>query len=272
LSKYVNALLSAEEEEGRQADEAMTKPEGANLKNIAIVLHGPRYPENIGASARAACNMGISQLIVVAPRDCDLTRILKMATHFAADVVEGMEVLEDLKTALAPFQYVVGTTARVGGRRATTSSPRKLAEKLVSMSQKNRIALVFGPENTGLTNAELRLCHAVVTIPTAEFASLNLAQAVMVLCYEVFLASRQRARDFVPRLATSQELEAMYEQLKETFIHIDFINRENPDYWMQYIRRFFSRLNMRAREVKMIRGICRQIEWYGSGRSKNAEL
>ena len=235
-----------------------------NLKHIAIVLHRPRYPENIGASARAACNMGISQLIVVDPRDCDLTRVLKMATHFAADLVETMEVFEGLETALAPFQYVVGTTARVGGGRATISSPRRLAEKLIPISRKNPIALVFGPENTGLTNAELRLCDEVVSIPTAEFASLNLAQAVMVLCYEIFLASRQGVHEFTPRLATSQELESMYEQLKETLVNIDFINRENPDYWMQYVRRFFSRVGIRAREVKMIRGICRQIEWYGS--------
>ncbi|MDY6987928.1 MAG: RNA methyltransferase [Thermodesulfobacteriota bacterium] len=248
----------------------MTKAEGVNLENIAIVLHRPRYPENIGASARAARNMGISRLIVVDPRDCDLTRVLKMATHFAADLVEEMDLFEDLETALGPFQYVVGTTARLGGKRATTLHPETMAEKLIPISQKNRIALVFGPENTGLTNAELRLCHAVVTIPTAEFASLNLAQAVMVVCYEVFLASRPGGQAFTPRWATSQELEAMYGQLKETLVNIDFINRENPDYWMQYVRRFLGRCGMRAREVKMIRGICRQIEWYGSRRPKGS--
>jgi tRNA/rRNA methyltransferase len=248
----------------------MTAPARVNLENITIILHRPRYPENIGASARAALNMGLSRLIVVDPRDCDLTRILKMATHFAADLVEQMEVFDDLETALGPFQYVVGTTARLGGRRAVTAHPDKLAQELVPISQDNRVALVFGPENTGLTNAELRLCHAVVTIPTAEFASLNLAQAVMVVCYEVFLASRKEGEVFTPRWATSQELEAMYEQLKKTLVHIDFINRENPDYWMQYVRRFFARCGMRAREVKMIRGICRQIEWYGSGKSKSS--
>jgi len=240
----------------------------ANLKNVAVVLHRPSYPENIGAAARAACNMGVSQLIVVDPRDCDLTRVLKMATHFAADLVEGMEVCRDLETALAPFGYIVGTTARQGGQRATISDPRKLAEQLIPISQKNRIALVFGPESRGLTNADLRLCHAVVTIPTAGFASLNLAQAVMVLCYEVFVASREDVGDFTPRLATRQELEAMYEALKETLIHISFINPENPDYWMRHIRRFFSRLDMQARDVRIIRGICRQIEWYGSRGAK----
>jgi tRNA/rRNA methyltransferase len=235
-----------------------------NLDNVAIVLHRPRYPENIGACARAALNMGVTRLIVVEPLDCDLTRILKMATHFAADLVEAMEVFEDLQGALAPFQYVVGTTARTGGRRSTTANLRRLAEKLVSISQKNLIALLFGPENTGLTNAELRLCDSVATIPTSAFASLNLAQAVMILCYEIFLASRPEGGNFTPRLATRQELEAMYGELKQTFINISFINPENPDYWMGYVRRFLSRANIRAREVKMIRGICRQIEWYGS--------
>jgi tRNA/rRNA methyltransferase len=86
----------------------------------------------------------------------------------------------------------------------------------------------------------------------------------MVLCYEIFLASRECAEGFVPRLATRHELEAMYEQLRKTFVNISFINPENPDYWMQHIRRFFSRIDMRARDVKMIRGMCRQIEWYGS--------
>ncbi|MBW2318803.1 MAG: RNA methyltransferase, partial [Deltaproteobacteria bacterium] len=155
-------------------------------------------------------------------------------------------------------------TARIGRRRPTISGPRKLAEELVTISQKNRIAIVFGHESSGLTNAELGLCQAVVTIPTAEFSSLNLAQAVMLFCYEMFLASREETEKLTPKLATRHELEGMYKQLKETFVNISFINPENPDYWMQHVRRFFSRIKMRARDVRMIRGICRQIEWYGS--------
>ncbi|MBW2107530.1 MAG: RNA methyltransferase [Deltaproteobacteria bacterium] len=238
---------------------------GVNLDNIAIVLHRPKYPENIGAAARAGCNMGIKRLVVVDPLDCDLTRVLKMATHFAADIVQDMEIFKDLKTALAPFQYVVGSTARVGGNRPTLPDPRRLAQDLIPISQKNQVALVFGPEDTGLTNLELGLCHAVVTIPTAAFSSLNLAQAVMVLCYELFSArGEDRPTEFVPRLAERYELEAMYDHLKEILVAIDFINSENPDYWMQHVRRFFSRIPMRARDVRMIRGICRQIAWYGS--------
>jgi tRNA/rRNA methyltransferase len=243
-----------------------------NLDNITVVLHRPKYPENIGSAARAVCNMGISRLIVVDPRNCDLTRVLKTATHFAADLVEEMEVVHDLETALAPFQYVVGTTARVGGQRQGVSDPRKVAHSLIAISRDNRVALVFGPENWGLTNAELRLCHTLVTIPTAEFASLNVAQAVIIVCYEILLANRENGHGFAPRLATRHELEGMYEQLKETLVNINFINDENPDYWMQHVRRFFSRIGMRARDVRMIRGVCRQVEWYGSrSRRKSSE-
>jgi tRNA/rRNA methyltransferase len=229
---------------------------------VEIILHRPRYPENIGAAARAIRNMGIGQLVVVNPENCDLTRILKMATHAAADVVEKMEVFEDLKRAVAPYQYVVGTTARLGGERQTVFSPFDLADRLIPISQKNKIAILFGPEDRGLTNEDIRLCHALVNIPTAKFSSLNLAQAVMILCYEMFKASRESKRAHIPKLAERHELEGMYQQLQEILIRIDFIKPNNPDYWMNNLRRFFNRLPLRAKEVRIIRGICRQVDWY----------
>ena len=232
------------------------------LDQVTIILHRPRFPENIGAAVRAACNMGISRLMLVSPEDCDLTRIFKMATHAAADLVENMEVYSDLGAALKPFHYIVGTTARTGGQRQELNSPREIAEKLVPISANNQVALLFGPEDRGLTNAQLRYCHAMVTIPTSGFSSLNLAQAVMILCYELMMAGAKPTDHFVPRLATRRELDGMYEHLKETFIKINFINPDNPDYWMQNIRRFFSRIGLRARDVKIIRGICRQLDWY----------
>jgi len=202
-------------------------------------------------------------LVLVEPENCDLTRVVRMATHAALDVVENMEVFSDLRTALKPFRYVVGTTARLGGERQEVGAPRELAARLVSICAKNEVALVFGPEDRGLSNADLRLCHELVTIPSADFSSLNLAQAVMVLCYELFLAGRQeRSKPFVPKLANRHELDAMYERLKEVFVKINFINPENPDFWMRSIRRFFSRAGLQARDVKVIRGICRQIDWY----------
>ncbi len=248
----------------KERPERVMEPCRAVLDNIAVVLHRPHFPENIGAAARAAKNMGIRRLIVVDPLDCDLTRILKMATHAAEDVVAEMEVYGDLGDALASFQYIIGTTARTGSNRPTVMDPRDMARKVVDISRNNRTALLFGPENRGLANRELKFCHALVTIPTSkDFASLNLAQAVMIMVYEIFRAAEEPPATFTPKLATSFELEAMYAHLQETLAKIHFVNPENPEYWMRSLRRFFSRIGLQAREVKIIRGICRQIDWYG---------
>ena len=240
----------------------MVESERIVLDHVEIILLRPRYPENIGAAARAIRNMGIGQLVVVSPENCDLTRILKMATHVASDVVEEMKVFEDLKDAVAPYQYIVGTTARLGGERKTVFSPPEMAKILVPISRENRIAILFGPEDRGLTNEDIRLCHALVNIPTAEFSSLNLAQAVMIICYELFKARLRSGQKKVPQLAERHELEGMYKQLQEILIRVDFIKPDNPDYWMNNMRRFFNRLPLRAKEVRIIRGICRQIDWY----------
>lgn len=234
-----------------------------DLSHIAIVLHRPRYAENIGAVARAMCNMGMDQLIVVEPKNYDLYNVLKLATHAAAHVIENSKICADLKDALAPFNYVVGTTARLGGQRRVIHTPSKLAQMLIPISIENRIAILFGPEDRGLSNEDIRLCHELVNIPTAEFSSVNIAQAAMVICYEIFSAHRKEDAELVPRLASRHELDGMYDQLKETLVKISYINAENPDYWMNKLRHFFSRMKLQAKEVSIIRGICRQIDWYG---------
>ena len=244
-------------------------PDKINLNNIAIVLTGTRYPENIGAAARAMLNMGIERLILVDPQNYDLARINKMATHAASVVVERLAVYDTLKEALAGFNYVVGTTARLGGQRKVVSSPAKLAQKLAPLSDQNRIAVLFGPEDRGLSNVDIRSCHTLVNIPTAEFSSLNLAQAVMVTCYELFRFSLGRPGEFAPRLANQHELEAMYDQLKDVLMRISFINPDNPDYFMNNLRHFFARMQLRAKEVQIIRGICRQVNWYGEKRYRD---
>jgi len=232
------------------------------LKNIAIVLVEPQIPENIGAAARAMNNMGISRLILVKPENCDLSRILKMATGTSIDIVEEMEIHERLLDAIGPFQFVVGTTARIGTQRPALTNPRDLARDIVPIAQENRVAILFGPEDRGLSNEHLRYCHTIATIPTSRFASLNLAQAVMILCYEIFWASRTSPEKPLPRLANKFELEGMYEHLKNVLTKIGFINPQNPEHWMLNIRRFLSLFPLRAREVRIIRGICRQIDWY----------
>jgi len=243
--------------------------ETIQLNQISVVLHKPRFPENIGASARAICNMGIQRLVVAQPENFDMIKVLRMATQAAAAVATQIQVYETLDEALAPYQCIVGTTARVGGQRKVIASPEKLAGELIPVSQTNRIAILFGPEDRGLTNEETRRCHHLLTIPTARFSSLNLSQAVMVVCYELFKATSEKKEPPLPRLATRHELDGMYAQLRDILVRIDYINPENPDYWMNKIRYFGTRMRLRAREVSIIRGICRQINWYAEKRYRD---
>lgn len=242
-----------------------------NIDNISIVLLQPRYSENIGAAARAMRNMGIRSLVIVDPQNFDLSKALKLATHFASDIIENSKFYPDLKETLSPFNYVVGTTARLGGQRQVVRTPLTIARKLIPISVKNRIAILFGPEDKGLSNEDIRFCHALVNIPTAEFSSLNLAQSVMILCYEIFVAGGEVNEGFTPRMASRYELDGMYDQLKDILVRISYINSENPDYWLNHFRRFFTRLQLRAKEVNIIRGLCRQVDWYGKKRYEDGK-
>ncbi|MEI6610900.1 MAG: RNA methyltransferase [Deltaproteobacteria bacterium] len=237
----------------------------AKTKNISIVLYKPKYAGNIGSVARAAKNMGISNIIVVGTADFDREEMQKRSTHLASDVLDQIQYAESINEALGSFNYIVGTTARLGKARGPFTSPRVIGKSIADISQKNKVALLFGPEDTGLANEELRLCHAVVTIPTSrEFTSLNLSHAVMILCYEIFTASSVATTPSAatPKLALSSELEGMYGQIQILLADIEFINPENHDYWMMHLRRFFSRAGLLSREAGLIRGICRKLERY----------
>ncbi len=239
----------------------------AKTKNISIVLYKPKYAGNVGSVARAAKNMGITRIVVAGTTGLDRDAMQQRSTHLAADVLDAITYCDTIEDALGGFNYIVGTTARLGKARGPFVSPRAAAQKVVDLSQKNRIALLFGPEDTGLANDQLRLCHSVVTIPTSrEFSSLNLSQAVMILCYEIFVADTAKAADgdATPKLALSSELEGMYGQIKELLGQIGFLNSENPEYWMLDLRRFFSRSGLTSREVKIVRGIVRQLTWYAN--------
>ncbi len=237
----------------------------AKTKNLSIVLYKPKYAGNVGSVARAAKNMGIGKIVVVGTTDLDREAMEQRSTHLAADVLEQIQYVASIDEALGGFHYIVGTTARLGKARGPFVSPRTAAQNIADLSQKNKVALLFGPEDTGLANDHLRLCHSVVTIPTSrEFTSLNLSQAVMILCYEIFIASSSAATaaEATSKLALSSELEGMYGQIKDLLAKIGFLNPENPEYWMLDLRRFFSRAGLVSREVKIIRGICRKMAWY----------
>jgi tRNA/rRNA methyltransferase len=186
----------------------------------------------------------------------------QMATHFAAGIVESIQHFDRLDEALANFHYIIGATSRRGSGRGPCVSPREMAELVAEISHCNEVALLFGPEDTGLSNDDLRFCHLLVTIPTSKgMKSVNLSQAVMILCYEIFVGHAGPLEEFTPRMASSEELEGMYEQMKTVLMNIGFLHPQNPDHWMMHIRRFLGRTKLFSKEVKIIRGICRQLDW-----------
>ena len=253
-------------------EDRIVQPTRVHLDQITLILTRPKYPGNIGSVARAAKNMGIHRIRVVKRGDPDMEEIYpqihKMATHLAADVVEKIEFFQTIEEAIADATYIVGTTARFGTARRPVIDPVEMAERLIDVSQNNHVAIVFGPEDAGLSTQELQCCHDFVAIPTSDaFRSINLSHAVMIICYELFKASLPgQDKGFTPKLASSGELEGMYAQLQDMFVKIDFINPENPEYWMTSVRRMLSRLRLQAKEVKMIRGVCRQVLWYTSNK------
>jgi len=224
----------------------------------------PKYPENIGAAARCAMNMGISHLIVVHTEAPDREKMLKMATHKAAHLIEGLKRFRKLDEALESFSHVVGTTARQGRKRRIENSPRFMLDTVLPLLEHNRVALLFGPEHRGLTNDDLKYCQTTVTIPTADFSSLNLAQAVAILCYELYWGIMYSGKDLhsSPKLATSHELEGMYEHVEKLLNRIGFLRTDDSSYWIRNIRHFLSRVGLRAKEARIIRGFCRQCLWY----------
>ena len=161
----------------------------ASPEKFAFVLFRPQSAGNIGAVARALKNMGFDDLRLVAPGPLNNREAVAMAVH-ADDLLANATVYPDLAAALADCSLAVGTTSRRGGYRSRANPLRAAAAELDALAGTNKIAIVFGREDRGLTNRELKLCHRLMTIPTApEYPSLNLAQAVMVVAYELMMAA-----------------------------------------------------------------------------------
>lgn len=231
------------------------------LDNIGIVLLHPKYPENIGSVARAAWNMGITKIAVVCHEYPDHARMAKLATYHAEHLLDQMTVHENLGDALAPFSQVIGTTARRGRQRIPAKPPRKIMENILPLLPENRVAFLFGPEDRGLTNEALNYCQQTSAIPTADFSSLNLAQAVTIHCYEIFHAVvyEQKKPLPAPKIANSRELENMFQYVDRTLSHIDLLHDKSHDYYMRNIRQFLGKVQMSARDTTIIRGVCRQF-------------
>jgi tRNA/rRNA methyltransferase len=170
-----------------------------------------------------------------------------------------------VQAAVADCGLVVGTTCRSGLYRENTVTPRTLAPYILAMTATNRVALVFGCEDSGLANDELRHCHRLMTIPTdATYTSLNVAQAVLLCCYEVFHATHEDGTEVRRSFAVAEQQELMYEKLKHALLKVGFLHKENPEHIMFAFRRIFGRAGLEERDVRILLGMARQIEWYAT--------
>ena len=220
-------------------------------------------------------NMGLRDLRLVAPKaDKSDVEARKMAAH-AQDVLKKSKIFPTLKKAVVGCDLVVGTSRRKGRERGNWTEPRAFAEAAGEFPPRYKVALVFGPEDSGLLNDDVALCQRMIHIPShRSFPSLNLAQAVMVVGYELFRrASESPARKAsVPaekKAAKLEAVEAMYEDLGKLLGEIGFLNKQNPKHLMRLLRQLFNRARPTDKEVRIFRGICRQVRWWKGRQASN---
>ncbi|MFT5320467.1 MAG: tRNA (cytidine32/uridine32-2'-O)-methyltransferase [Pseudohongiellaceae bacterium] len=243
-----------------------------DLTRIRIVLVQTSHPGNIGAAARAMKNMGLSKLVLVNPKDYPSGVALGRAAS-ALDILDKAEVVDSLDAAIANCGLVIGTSARSRSIPWPMVDPEQCAQKLVTASGLNDVALVFGREDRGLSNDELQLCHFHVQIPANEgYSSLNVAAAVMVLSYEIrkaFLSgvdtptsvsdnkvsSETLEVNWDQPLATVADIESFLAHLEKVLIRLDFHDPENPRQLMSRLRRLCTRIRPDTMEINILRGI-----------------
>ena len=229
---------------------------------IRIVLVGTTHPGNIGAVARAMKNMGIHDLALVGPRFFPHEEATARASG-AEDTLDNARVVDTLDEAIADCHFVAGASARSRAIEWPTLEPRACAERLVREQQNGPVAVVMGPEKSGLSNEHLDRCHALLTIPTdPSFSSLNLAMAVQVICYELRLALREVSEPPPPEIppATAEEMEYFYAHLEAVLTDSGFLDPENPRTLMRRLRRLYIRAEPDQNEINILRGILTAFE------------
>ncbi len=243
------------------------------LGNFAFVLVRPLQAGNVGSAARALKNMGLGDLRLVAPRAGASGRAAAAMAVHAGDVLRNAQRYDSLGAALTDCTLAVGTTCRPGLYRSGVVALREAAVQLAAEAAANRVAIIFGPEDTGLVNRELKLCQRLVTIPTApEYPSLNLAQAVMLVAYELMMAAgAAREMPMAEPHATAVAVDAMMERLSEALVSIGFLPAENPEHIMFALRAILGRAGIGVRELDILSGVARQIKWFSEGGFEAAE-
>ncbi len=244
------------------------------LDNIYVVLSEPKGPLNVGSTARAMNNAGIRDLALVNPCEFTGEDARKMASG-CNDTLLGARVFGTTAEALAEASYVVGLTCRAGKYRTNLMRPDEMASKIIPLAKNNKIALLFGTEKSGLSNEDVALCDTLVTIPTSPLnPSLNLSQAVLLVCYEIFKASDSADIYEQPYkvLATSEAKEQMFEHMEDVFGRIGYLNPQNPGHIMMVVRSIFGRTELEDRDVRVLRGMVGKIDcyakWIARGKGK----
>ena len=233
-----------------------------STNNISIVLVDTLQPGNLGSVARAMKNMGLEQLKLVRPCDRQSGECQKMAVG-AYDIVQEAQVFPSLREALATEHVVIGTTSARGRRqKQRLLTPRELAPKIKNYASEQNVSLVFGSERRGLNDQQISLCQYLVRIPSdPDFPTLNLAQAVLIVAYEIFAeSSRDGGRS--PELVTETERQEMFDHMEQVLIRIGFLSQSNPGHIMRSIRRFLGKAELTERDVQIVRGIMSQMDWY----------
>src|SRR5262249_53033453 len=238
--------------------------------NCRVVLVRPRIAANIGAAARAMRNMGLSDLVLVAP-EADPTdeRARLLATH-GADVLERSRIVTDIGEAVADCVLVAATSARVGGlmRRQFVGPPDEISPRLIEAMRTGPVALVFGPESSGLNNTEVTRCHYLIHVPTDPACpALNLAQAVAICTYE--LRRHWLRQTAVPTLLPSTtapapfaDQERAFDQLRQALEDVHFLWNEKADSLMHALRHLIGRAGPTPMEVDLLLGLARQLRWF----------
>jgi TrmH family RNA methyltransferase len=229
---------------------------------VRIVLVETSHPGNIGAVARAMKNMACDDLWLVRPKQRPDDEANARASG-ATDVLAAAHVVDSVGEAIADAGLVVGTTSRPRIHNWTTLTPRDLAARASTLDARTRIAVLFGSERYGLPNEELERCACLVRIPAnPAYESLNLAMAVQIVCYELFVARTQPASLVQQEspLATADELERFYAHLAQVMAEADFQDRTGGGHLMTRIRRIFNRTGLDQNEVNILRGILTAVQ------------
>jgi tRNA/rRNA methyltransferase len=179
------------------------------------------------------------------------------------DILSNVLFYETLREAVADCRLVVGTTCRAGLYRAHSRSPRDVAGEIVAAAATGKAALILGPEDHGLSNEDLKHCQLLINIPAdPQYQSLNVAQAAIICLYEIYLASLAQVKKDNLSLARAEDVERLYDRMRSSLLKIGFLDSQNPEHMLFAFRRILGRTRLEDRDVRILTGLFRQIEWY----------